>query len=302
MNKPSLGRRVINKTCLFLGVFFLFLGIMFALGTIGDFWDMDLSIRGIAVILVFIAITAFLCWLAFKFFWLSLDYSDDSDSKSFTGGLETIEPNEPIPDFKYHPAPLDTQSAEQFETFETIVCDICDRLPCVSYNMFPFYTTEHPDGDSDIDDVDVCLDCIKSGDVTRKYSGKFNDPDASDQQIFDIDKREELSLRTPGLFMEHPLWLTHCNDYCAVITNVYNWQCLEDDGLAEEVENDWVLYKGAPISTIEEIKEVMHYDYKGEFDYIGLLFRCIHCGKHRLYIDSISEDEEEDEDDCEYDE
>jgi len=273
--------------CLFLGIVFAGAAVLFIGAAIFDFLDNNISVASVLLLLglifAFISVTFF---------------RRDNRSRENSEGLYVRESFESIPDFKYHPNPLDTNSVLQLDSK---VCDICNRLARVTYNMFPFYTTEYPDGVSDID-VDVCLDCIKSGDVTRKYTGKFNNPDMSDQQIFNIEKRDELALRTPGLFLEHPLWLTHCDDYCAVITNVYNWQDLEEEGLAEELENDWVLYKGATISTIEEIKEVMHYEYEGETEYMGILFRCIHCGKHRLYIEAMVDADDDDEYDYGYDE
>ena len=294
MDMENRERRV-NKPQLVWAIVLTIFAVFYFLGV--EEWDfVDIAI-GFGIV----AFVIYRFWSAFTGRgFISDDDSSDSESSSSLStlaGLTPEDPHEPIPDFKYHPYPLDTNSATQYAT---ITCDICNREAFVYYDMFPFYTAEAPDGESDIE-VDVCLDCIKSGGVTRKYTGKFNNPDFSEQPVFDVAKRDEFALRTPGLFMEHPLWLTHCNDYCAAITYVYNWLDLEIEGLDEEVENDWVLYKDATISTIEEIKEVMHHEYEGDTKYLGILFRCIHCDKHRLYIETMEDDDDEDEEEYDLD-
>ena len=191
-----------------------------------------------------------------------------------------IEPKEPIPAFPYHPHPLDTGS---FEQDKSVVCRCCSR-PTQVYYYYPF---ESPM----ISDEDVtfflCPHCIKNGEASRRFHGHFQDPEFC-EQVEDREKLEELCYRTPGYYApEEPYWLAHCNDFCALIDTVDDWSELEERGIEAEVDADWVVNSDYDVTDIKVIKEHLNYDNDGAFQ--GFLFRCLHCGKHRLYVDLDAE-------------
>jgi uncharacterized protein CbrC (UPF0167 family) len=71
-------------------------------------------------------------------------------------------------------------------------------------------------------------------------------------------------------------WLEHCNDFCAYIGKV-DWEGVSY--LESELHSDL---------TLEASKyNLEHGDLKKALDsyLVGHLFKCIHCGKHRLTTD-----------------
>lgn len=72
----------------------------------------------------------------------------------------------PLPQFKYHPKPLETGAFEQDKTVE---CDCCEQQTSVYYSG-PFYC---------VDEVEhLCPWCIADGSAAEKFAGSFQD-DAS---------------------------------------------------------------------------------------------------------------------------
>ena len=127
-------------------------------------------------------------------------------------------------------------------------------------------------------DVDcVCLSCIHDGSAAEKFDAEFVQ---FAEAVSDPEKRDELFKRTPGyVSWQGENWLACCDDYCAYLGTV-GIQELEKLGIKEEVLEDYAAQiPSYPIDVVEE------YLYK-DGDLCGYLFRCLHCGKYRLYVDA----------------
>jgi len=189
--------------------------------------------------------------------------------------------NKLLPTFKYHPQPLETGA---FKQDQTVTCDCCEQ-PTPVYYTNPFYS---------VDDIDhLCPWCIADGKAAEKYAGSFQD-DASIEGVeaqynekgdyegahlpCSEDALREVTERTPGYCgwqQEH--WLAHCGDLCAFIGYV-GWNEIKDRldafaHLAEDCEAFGLPYEDLP-----------KYLYN-EGDCQGYLFRCLKCGKLRLWAD-----------------
>lgn len=165
--------------------------------------------------------------------------------------------------FKYHPAPLKTGA---LKNDKTVVCDCCGKQTDVYYTA-PFYSIETVNY--------LCPDCISSGAAAKKFNGEFQDPDCVDK-VSDPANLDELIHRTPGYCgWQQEYWLAHCDDYCAFL-GYPDWDELEKAGLASEIEETY----RKDICVIDFADAVKHIRYNGCY-----LFRCLHCGKHFIYID-----------------
>ena len=194
-----------------------------------------------------------------------------------------IHPKEPIPEFKYHPHPLDTIT---FEQKEPTTCMCCNRFTQVYYE-FPFESSLI----SDDDDFVICPNCIKNGEASKRYQGKFQNPDLC-EKVSDPEKLDELCHRTPGYYApEKAYWLAHCDDFCALVALIDDWCEIEEKGIEKEIEIDWVVNDNYEIKDIETLKEQLNYE--NDEPLYGYLFRCLHCGKHRLYVDFDNSDDED---------
>lgn len=165
--------------------------------------------------------------------------------------------------FKYHPDPLDTG---EFKNDKTVVCDCCGKQTDVYYTN-PFYSTA---------DVDfLCPECIASGAAAEKFHGEFQDSESVDE-VSAPAKLDELIHRTPGYCgWQQEYWLAHCDDYCAFL-GYPTWDDLENDGLAAEIEETY----REDICGIE-FEDAREHLQENEC----YLFKCLHCGKHFIYID-----------------
>lgn len=172
-----------------------------------------------------------------------------------------------VPTFKYLPEPVKTGV---FKINGTVTCDCCNNKINVYYDG-PFYSEEEVEF--------LCPDCIKSGQAHEKFDGDFQDCCNCDK-VSDKEKLLELCERTPcytGWQQEY--WLAHCDDYCAFIGYV-GWNEIKQMGIEKEIEEDLFEndYHGFDIVNIKEC-------LFNDGDMQGYLFRCIHCGKYRLYVD-----------------
>jgi len=205
--------------------------------------------------------------------WLSRFFG--KEDKETAEEVGPIHPKEPIPHFKYHPHPLDTCT---FEQDKPVICACCKRSTQVYY-YYPFESPLFTDDD----DLNLCPDCIKNGEASRKFQGKFHDPEFC-EKVSDQEKLDELCHRTPGYYSpEKAYWLAHCNDFCALIALIDDWSEIEEKGIENEIENDWVVNSDYEIEGLEALKDQLDYDHGEPLH--GYLFRCLHCGKHRLYVD-----------------
>ena len=170
-----------------------------------------------------------------------------------------------LPHFRYHPNPLETGAFE--ETEEPVLCDCCQNPTRVYYES-PFYS---------IEDVDyLCPACIASGAAAQKYHGEFQDECSLEEGVEDTARLDELIHRTPGYQgWQQEYWRAHCGDYCAFVGYVGARE-LRALGVMEEVLDD-------PVWTKEQGELIEQLVNGGGAQ--GYLFQCLHCGKHRLWID-----------------
>lgn len=187
----------------------------------------------------------------------------------------------PLPVFRYHPRPLETGA---FTANNIVTCDCCEQSTNVYYTG-PFYCTDEVDA--------LCPWCIADGSAAKKFDGTFQD-DCSIEGVeakFDDegeligfenpwpqDNVIELTQHTPGYSgwqQEH--WLAHCNDFCAFIGYV-SWQDIADK-LDQFVDlHADCLESGMDINELEK-------SLRADGDCQGYLFRCLDCGKLRLWVD-----------------
>ncbi|MDE7325359.1 MAG: CbrC family protein [Lachnospiraceae bacterium] len=173
-----------------------------------------------------------------------------------------------IPKFRYHPDPMGTGAFLKSDS--PVVCPCCNKATMIYYDG-PFYAVEEVDS--------LCPDCIASGEAARKYDGEFQDEYSIDDGVDDEELLDELIHCTPGYNgWQQEYWRVHCKDYCAFIGYV-GYQELERMGIVEEVLDDPVI-QGQWTKPQAMIKSMVD---GGSVQ--GYLFRCLHCGKYRLWID-----------------
>lgn len=167
--------------------------------------------------------------------------------------------------FKYHPDPVATGSIELKETD----CPVCGKHSDYCY-VGPFYCRDQIEG--------ICPDCIADGSAAKKYQGEFTSDD--DCEVDSNDYKDDLIHKTPGFYgIQQEHWLSHCNDFCEFLGEV-SWDRIVELGIEEAIEEDYK--ENYPDDfDFEDIKQSLKIG-----GYIaGYLFRCLHCGKYRLYVD-----------------
>lgn len=171
-----------------------------------------------------------------------------------------------LPHFKYSPNCYKNEDVfEHKEIAPLNKCQCCGK-------QTEYYRGMYAEKDIDC----VCPDCIANGAAAKKFDGEFiqNAEPLEDG----ADKIDELFHRTPGFnSWQGEMWLAHCNDFCAFIGEVGKKE-LENMGIAEEVFAD---YSERNEFNIADVRE-----YLGNGSMAGYLFRCLHCGKYRLYVDA----------------
>lgn len=125
----------------------------------------------------------------------------------------------------------------------------------------------------------LCPWCIADGSAVEKFAGSFvsifeseleGSPSISQASI------EEVSCRTPGyLAWQDDVWLGHCGEACIFVGYVGSKELRP---IWEEVQPD-VLASGWDEVTIRE-------EMIKDGDLTGYLFKCQHCGRHRLHVDA----------------
>ena len=187
------------------------------------------------------------------------------------------------PAFKYHPNPLDTG---MFTQGEPKTCCCCGRQTDIWYDG-PFYGDLHANRSTDPDDDELpyekmdylCPECIADGSAAAKFQCVFQDGWLVGSKPEDAAAQDEWKRRTPGYYAwQSARWYTHCNEYCAFLGSV-GWEDIVNMGLAQEIEETYD--QEANISELSFVKEytVKHGSVQ------GFLFRCLHCGRHFLWLD-----------------
>ncbi|MCI8909542.1 MAG: CbrC family protein [Oscillibacter sp.] len=168
-----------------------------------------------------------------------------------------------LPHFKYHPDPLKTEMFKKQE--KPSLCPCCGKETLITYEG-PFYSIKTIRG--------LCPDCIASGAAAEKYDGAFQDGTFVDE-VSDPAKLEELVSRTPGYCgWQQEYWRAHCDDYCAFVGYV-GYKDLVSMGILEEIQED----KGLDSWVLENLTALDSGSVQ------GYLFRCLHCGRHLLWVD-----------------
>jgi uncharacterized protein CbrC (UPF0167 family) len=170
-----------------------------------------------------------------------------------------------LPVFRYHPNCAENGAFTKAEPDKPAICQCCGNQTEYYYGAM-IYAVENVDC--------LCPECIASGAAAEKFDGTFIQD--AEEISGGTEKTDELFKRTPGLVTwqgEH--WLAHCDDYCAFIAYVGTKE-LDEMGIAEEVFADYA--------------EMNEYDVRKYLEkdgsMVGYLFRCLHCGKYRLWVDA----------------
>jgi len=171
-----------------------------------------------------------------------------------------------LPHFRYHPNPLETGAFQ--ESKEGVTCDCCGEITNVYYRT-PFYA---------VDKIEyLCPQCIANGRAAEKFDGAFQDSESLDDGVDDPDKLDELISRTPGYHgWQQEYWRAHCGDYCAFLGYVGAKE-LRTLKVMKEVLDD-------PMWDDDQKELIQNMVNGGSVQ--GYLFRCLHCGKHLLWLDA----------------
>lgn len=169
-----------------------------------------------------------------------------------------------LPEFKYHPNPLETGAFKQDKAVE---CDCCKEETEIYYESGLY---------SEVEVEYLCPTCIHSGRASKEFDGEFT------SEIEDTncckEATDEVLKRTPNyVSWQGEMWLTHCNDCCAFVGYV-GWDEIKDR-LDEFVDLEEDLSGFAP--DVEFLEK--HMLNGGELQ--GYLFQCLHCKNYRLYAD-----------------
>jgi uncharacterized protein CbrC (UPF0167 family) len=171
-----------------------------------------------------------------------------------------------LPQFKYNPNAVKLGIIKMGKTN----CPVCEKERPAFYNG-SFYAVAEVEG--------ICPWCIQDGSAAQKYDGAFLDAAACEP----VEKKEylmELITRTPGYTAwQQESWLSHCGDFCA-LKDYVGWTEIKE--LKDELVADLDQIKSDFGLTQDELET--HLKNNGHMQ--GYLFQCIHCGKHRLAVDS----------------
>ena len=165
--------------------------------------------------------------------------------------------------FKYHP----NLYTDEILIHGEGVCNCCGKT-----------VTEYVEEVYSAEDLDcICLECIHNGSAAKKFDAEFVQ---YAEKVSDPQKKDKLFHRTPGyMAWQGENWLACCDDYCEYLGPV-GIQELEEMGIKKEVLEDYS--KQVPAYPLDVVEEYLN----KEGDMTGYLFRCLHCGKYRLYVDA----------------
>lgn len=178
-----------------------------------------------------------------------------------------LRPRSEIPTFRYHPDPVGTGS---FVERADRTCPACGLATGWSYVTSPYGPGRHPD---------LCPWCIADGSAAQKLSASFidvywlegQDPPAP------LDRLDELAHRTPGFASwQQEVWQYCCGDACA-FHGVATADAL--GSLAEEERPEWL--DDAFLAALRDLEA----DGEEPADPVPFAFRCLHCGRLRVWLD-----------------
>ena len=165
--------------------------------------------------------------------------------------------------FRYHP----NIYSDEILIHDRNVCSCCGKE-----------VTEYIDQIYAVEEVEcICLSCVQDGSAAAKYDGEFIQ---YAEKVSDPEKKDELFHRTPGyMAWQGENWLACCDDYCEYLGPV-GIRELEELGVKEEALRDYAAQEITyPMDVVEKY-------LRKDGDLTGYLFRCLHCGRYRLYVDA----------------
>jgi uncharacterized protein CbrC (UPF0167 family) len=171
-----------------------------------------------------------------------------------------------LPKFRYFPDPLGSGVFEKTAAGEEIMCPCCGKATEYYYTTIPYC----------IPNVEnLCPTCIADGAAAKKYGCTFI---SDGEEVSSAEKQKELFERTPGyIAWQEEYWLAHCDDYMEYLGNVGTKE-LKEAGIFDEVIAEYAAHN--------------EYDTEDIGDYLvaggsmtGYLFRCLHCGTYRIWVD-----------------
>lgn len=172
-----------------------------------------------------------------------------------------------LPNFKYHPDPIKTDSIKVSD----VSCECCKRQMGYVYSGSLYSAS---------DVSDVCPWCIANGEAHQMFDIQFTtlepaifDPENPPEQECSDAACEELLHRTPGFssFQEQS-WLSHCGDFCAFhgLATVGDFKRISDQEKARFADVEYLT--DAHIATLQEGADDTehHYYFK---------FVCLNCSE-----------------------
>lgn len=169
-----------------------------------------------------------------------------------------------LPDFKYHPDPIRTQSIVKYAG----VCSCCGENRGFECSAGIY---------SEYDVASICPWCVSDGSAAKKFSGEFNDTHHLEccAPALVID---EVARRTPGFTAwQQPYWVGHCGDACAFMGEA---TAAELDGVSGVAVDELLKDNGLELGMWEDIKR--NYDTSSTTVF---RFDCIHCDQKIYTID-----------------
>jgi uncharacterized protein CbrC (UPF0167 family) len=179
--------------------------------------------------------------------------------------------NAKLPNFKYHPNPLETKNAKEID----FSCICCGEEKNIAYSA-GIYTS------LDIDRDQLCLDCIYDGSAAKKFDATFTDPHYIPMEIFKGNKEEFLE-RTPGyISWQGQVWLSHCNNICAFHGD---FDPIELQQIYQDEENKGYLKDSFGCNDQELTEIVLGYNPIKSTQPSFYKFKCLICEKVLAHTD-----------------
>lgn len=178
-----------------------------------------------------------------------------------------VRPRSELPTFRYHPDPVTTGSIADLPG---AVCPVCDRSTGWAYVTTPYAIGTHED---------ICPWCIADGSAARRFGARFIDVFwFDDDPPAPLDRLDELAMRTPGFVSwQQEVWQYCCDDACAFL-GVASADTLS---ALSRGDRDEIGIDEAYIDDLRGIEAAG----REPCDAVPFDFRCLHCGRHHVWID-----------------
>lgn len=194
-------------------------------------------------------------------------------TKDIRSGKLTYPQGYTPPTFKYMKDPIRSGMVDVLDKNQPCAC--CKKPTNVAVELEFGDDYEH-----------VCLFCIKDGNYHKVTNQSINDKDniiPSDKKVSNPQFNFEFENCTPSFASwQDNYWLTHCDDYCEFISQVY-WDDIVKlgDHVVGQVITDYLNQNNGLNISVEQLKEQLVED--GPI--AGYLFRCVGCHTYRLLVE-----------------